>query len=144
VTPRSLDLDVVRVKLDAIERTRTTLGEVGEVDVGRLATDPLTAAGIERLLSRLVDLAVDVNSHVAAARLGRAPSDYRESFELAVEAGLISAELADELKGSVGLRNVIVHEYVALDLDRVATAVPLAIDAYGRYVTSVARALTSG
>ncbi len=141
MTPRSLDVDVVRAKLDAIERSRTVLASIGPLDGGRLEAEPVTAAAVERLLARMVDQAVAVNSHVASGRLRRAPAEYRESFDLAVQAGLIDAALADRLKPSVGMRNAIVHEYVRLDLDRVATAVPLAVDAYGDYVTAVARFL---
>jgi uncharacterized protein YutE (UPF0331/DUF86 family) len=141
MTPRRLDLDVVRNKLAAIEQTCRALGSAGPLDASRLTDDLLLGAAIERLISRLVDLAVDVNTHVASARLGRAPEDYRRSFDLAAEAGLIDRSLAEDLKPSVGMRNAIVHEYVRLDLDLVAAAVPLAISLYGRYVTAVARSL---
>lgn len=144
MTPRQLDADVIRNKLDAIERSCDVLASLGAVDAGRLADDPVIAAAVERLLGRLVDLAVDVNTHVVSARLGRAPAEYRESFDLAVEAGLFDTALAEDLKPSVGMRNVIVHEYVTLDLDRVAAAVPLAVDGYRRFVTVVARHLVEG
>ena len=143
MTPRRLDSDVIRAKLDAIERSRQTLLDLHTVDATQLAQDPVIAAAVERLLTRLVDLTVDINSHVAAAQLGRAPGEYRESFDLAVAAGLIDATLAEELKPAVGLRNIIIHEYARLDLQRVADAVPRAVDAAGHYVTAVAQYLTT-
>jgi len=75
------------------------------------------------------------------ALLGRAPSEYRESFDLVAQAGVIEMAMAVRLKTSVGMRNVIVHEEVRLDLVRVAAVVPEAIDAYRAYVTAVARFL---
>ncbi|MFN2488069.1 MAG: hypothetical protein ABR609_15960 [Acidimicrobiia bacterium] len=48
----------------------------------------LTSSGtVERFVTRLVDLAVDVNSHISVGKLGRAPADYRSSFTLAAEQG---------------------------------------------------------
>jgi uncharacterized protein YutE (UPF0331/DUF86 family) len=141
MTPRRIDVDVVRNKLDAIERTCDVLASIGELDADRLAAEPVVAAAVERLLSRLVDLAVEVSSHVASTRLGRSPAEYRESFDLAAEAGLIDAALAARLKPSVGMRNAIVHEYVRLDLDRIAAAVPLAVEIYRGFVTAVAKSL---
>lgn len=141
MSSRRLDPDVVRNKLAAIEATRDALRGIGPLDARRLVDDPLLCAAIERLLSRLVDLAVDINSHVASARLGRAPEEYRQSFDLLAEAGVIERALAEALKPSVGMRNAIVHEYLRLDLARVAAAVPLAIEVYGRYVTAVARSM---
>jgi Uncharacterized conserved protein len=48
--------------------------------------------------------------------LGRAPADYRTSFALAQEAGALEPELVTRLQASVGLRNVLTHEYVDIDL----------------------------
>ncbi len=141
MTPRRLDVDVARNKLAAIEDTCDVLASLGGIDADRLRDDPVVAAAVERLIGRLVDLAVDVNSHLAVALLGRAPSEYRESFDLMAQAGVIELAMAVRLKPSVGMRNVIVHEYVRLDLARVAAVVPEAIDAYRAYVTAVARFL---
>ncbi len=141
MTPRRLDVDVARNKLAAIEDTCDVLASLGGIDADRLRFDPVVAAAVERLIGRLVDLAVDVNSHLAVALLGRAPSEYRESFDLMAQAGVIELAMAVRLKPSVGMRNVIVHEYVRLDLARVAAVVPEAIDAYRAYVTAVARFL---
>ena len=141
MTPRRLDVDVARNKLAAIEDTCDVLASLGGIDPDRLRDDPVVAAAVERLIGRLVDLAVDVNSHLAVALLGRAPSEYRESFDLMAQAGVIELAMAVRLKPSVGMRNVIVHEYVRLDLARVAAVVPEAIDAYRAYVTAVARFL---
>jgi uncharacterized protein YutE (UPF0331/DUF86 family) len=74
----------------------------------------------------------------------RAAGPLDASFDLLVEAGVIDDALAAALKPSVGMRNAIVHEYLRLDLARVAAAVPLAIEVYGRYVTAVARAVLAG
>lgn len=138
MSPPDLDRGVVHAKLDLIDSALSTLASAGELDADRLRDDALLAAAVERLLSRVVDLAVDVNTHVAVAELGRAPGDYRSSFRAAVEAGALPPALGDRLAPSAGLRDVIVHEYAQLDLDRVAAAVPLALDGYRAYVTAVA------
>lgn len=139
MTPRRFDADVVHQKLSLIEETLDTLQSLGEVTARRLAEDPVVAAAVERLLTRAVDLAVDVNSHAASSLLGRHPGGYAESFRMASTAGLLTTDLADRLVGSVGMRNVIVHQYAELDRDIVAAAVPKTIEGYREYVTAVAR-----
>lgn len=98
---------------------------------------------VERILSALVDLAAAVNTHVVVVRRGAAPHDMTASFRDAAATGLIDAELAAAIAPSVGLRNVIVHAYVDLDVERMLAAVPLAVSQYGRYVTQVAGWLRS-
>lgn len=139
MTPRDIDPDVLREKLSLIEESLETLGSLGRVTPQRLADDLVVAAAVERLLTRVVDLAVDVNSHVASSLLGRHPGEYAESFRMAASAGLLSADLAERLVGSVGMRNVIVHQYTRLDRDIVSAAVPKTIEGYREYVSAVAR-----
>ena len=72
---------------------------------------------------------------------GSVPGTYRESFLAAAAAGFISADLAERLAPSAGLRNILTHEYVEVDLELVAAAVQTAIVDYRAYVGAVAQAL---
>lgn len=99
-----------------------------------LVADRLVRHAVERILTQLVELATSVNQHVAGARLRWAATSYRDAFDLAVECGLIDSDLRDELLPSVGLRNILVHEYLEVDVDKVRAAIPLAIAGYRRYV----------
>lgn len=98
---------------------------------------------IERILTQLVELSVSINGHVVAARLGRAPDSYRRSFADVAETGLITPALVERLSSAVGMRNLLVHEYAVVDLDRVADAVPEVVTDVGAYVRAVARWLAA-
>jgi uncharacterized protein YutE (UPF0331/DUF86 family) len=139
MTPRTIDWRSIRAKLHRIRELLDQLHGLGPVDALRLATEPLNELAIERILTLLVDLAFACNSHVAAAVLGRAPDTYAESFTLAADSGMITSELAVALRPSVGMRNVLVHDYLETDRELVASAVPLALEQYGDYVRQVAR-----
>lgn len=138
MTPREIDWRTVRAKLRRIRELLDQLDELGPVDVARLNAEPVTALAVERILTLLVDLAFASNGHVVVARLGRAPDSYAQSFDLAAEVGMIDDALAAALRPSVGLRNVLVHNYLDIDRERVAAAVPLALEQYGAYVRQVA------
>jgi uncharacterized protein YutE (UPF0331/DUF86 family) len=141
VTPRSLDRDALQAKLAMLRDLLDDLEQLGEVSEDDLVSDRIRRYAVERILTQLVELAVSINSHVAAAILGKGPSDYRDSFTLAGRAGAISSELVTTLRPSVGLRNVLTHEYATVDLGIVSRSIPLAISGYRRYVREVARFL---
>lgn len=128
----------MRARLRLLEEAVEDLQRQGELDAERLRSDRDTRRVVERCLEHLVDMAASVNAHIAAARLGRAPTDLTESFDLAAEAGAIPQDLAAELRSSAGMRNVIVHAYVDLDLELVARAVPAAIEGYRSYMAEMA------
>jgi uncharacterized protein YutE (UPF0331/DUF86 family) len=117
------------------------LDAVGDVSVARLTDDRMLRYAVERVLTQLVDLAVGINGHLAAARLGTAPATYRESFVDAARAGALPADLAERLAPAVGLRNVLTHEYVAVDLRLVVRGVELARVDVRDYVRQVASSL---
>ena len=139
MTPRKLDWRSLRAKLRQIRELLDDLRELGHLDVTRLRTDRPATLAAERVLTLVVDLAFAINSHVVVAVLQRAPDTYAESFLLAAEAKMIGSELAEALLPSAGMRNVLVHNYLDVDYQKVATAIPLAIEQYGEYVRHVAR-----
>jgi uncharacterized protein YutE (UPF0331/DUF86 family) len=120
VSPREFDAEIVQRRLRMIEELLEDLGSIEMLTEERLKHDRMLRHAIERILTQLVELAVSVNSHVAATHLGKASADYRSSFALAESAGLIDAVLAERLERSVGLRNILTHEYVSVGVGVVA------------------------
>jgi uncharacterized protein YutE (UPF0331/DUF86 family) len=138
MSPRRFDPGIVESRLASMRDLLKDLERPGLDDATELRADRYDRHVAERVLIALVELAAAINSHVVAAARGQAPTGYRHSFELAAEHGLISRELADELIPSVGMRNILVHEYLEIDIDKVAAAVKLARDGYRRYLGAVA------
>ncbi len=137
--PRMLDGESIVAKIRTMRRLLDKLEALGPVSRDRFTEDFDAQLIAERILSQLVDLAAAINTHVAAVELNEAPHDLTRSFEAAARAGLIDKALAEWLAPSTGLRNILVHAYLDLDVDRFVAAVPLAIDQYGEYIRQVAR-----
>ncbi|PIS31182.1 hypothetical protein COT42_01720, partial [Candidatus Saganbacteria bacterium CG08_land_8_20_14_0_20_45_16] len=91
----------------------------------------------ELLIQLIVECASDINNHVVVESGRRPPEDYTSSFIRASEAGLIKCDLADRIKGSGGMRNVIVHEYMDIDDDKIYKTLPLALSDYKEYINQV-------
>lgn len=138
MTPPLLDAAAVQVKLALMAALLDDLDGVGAVDAPVLERDRMLRHAVERVLTQLVDLAVSVNGHVAVAGGRAAPATYRESFAAAAATGALPAALADRLAPSAGLRNVLVHEYTAVDLGLVVRGVEVARTDYRAYVRAVA------
>lgn len=139
MSPRDLDASVVQTRLSVMRELLDDLSAVGDVTMADLQDDRMLRYAVERILGQLVAFAVSINSHIGATELGDAPRDYRESFDLLESAGIVPSELAGRLHRSVGLRNVLTHEYVCVDLSVVAEAVASAQRDYGQYVRLMAR-----
>ncbi len=148
MTRRSVDWQAVTAKLLAMRHALEDLQLIG-VDLGwweqpqasgdrtDVPSERIKALAVERILILVVDLAVDINNHVAAAVLREVADDYKLTFPLAAKAGMISRELADKLAPSAGTRNILVHQYLDVDPHRIVLAASLAVEQYGDYVRQV-------
>jgi uncharacterized protein YutE (UPF0331/DUF86 family) len=72
-------------------------------------------------LLAVCQLVIDVAGDLAARR-GDRFEDYTEAVRSLGRDGRFSPELVRKLERLPGFRNVVIHEYVALDLDRVVEA----------------------
>jgi uncharacterized protein YutE (UPF0331/DUF86 family) len=81
----------------------------------RVNCDFLRQDAIAMNLQRAAELCIDMANHVIRTRKLGLPQDSRDSFGLLEKEGLIDSTLANRLKGMVGFRNVLVHEYRELD-----------------------------
>ena len=133
-----LNIESVQRRLVAIRERLGELRQLDAVTADRLAEDWLTRAAVERVLTQLVELAAQVNTHIVTVAGNVPPADYRGSFVAAAEIGALPADLAAKIAPSAGLRNILVHQYLDADLEIVATSVGQAIGDYAAYVRAVA------
>jgi uncharacterized protein YutE (UPF0331/DUF86 family) len=73
-------------------------------------------------LLMVAQLVVDIAGELSARR-GDRFEDYTEAVRNLARDSRFPADLVQELERVPGFRNIVIHEYVALDLDRVAAAV---------------------
>jgi uncharacterized protein YutE (UPF0331/DUF86 family) len=70
-------------------------------------------------LQRACQTAIDMALRIGRLRRLAFPSDTADMFRVLVSAGLLPRDLAESLVRMVGFRNVAVHEYQELDLQKV-------------------------
>jgi len=92
-------------------------------------------------LLMVAQLVIDVAGELSARR-GDRFEDYTEAVRNLARDARFPPEVVRELERVPGFRNVIIHEYVALDLDRVVDALGRLdpIDAFVRIVADIERA----
>lgn len=141
MTPPKLDVAIIHRRLRLLEESLESLESLRETDVQLLAEDPIKRAAAERLIQLVVDIAFDINGHIIVARLGRAPETGRQSFLDLATAGVLDTDLASSLAPSAGLRNILVHHYIDVRHDLVASSIGDVLKLFPDYVSSIAKSL---
>jgi uncharacterized protein YutE (UPF0331/DUF86 family) len=66
-------------------------------------------------LERAVQISVDITAILISERGIKSGDTMAQGFEILVQEEILSLELAEKLKKSVGFRNISVHEYQSID-----------------------------
>lgn len=134
-----VDRDLVRRKLAELAQYVTQVSEYRDLTVERYRADWKTQRIVERTLQMAIETCVDVASHAIADRGLRAPSTYAETFEILVQAGVMSPDLGRVMAEMTGFRNVVVHEYARIDADVVIRILRAHLDDFRRFESEALR-----
>jgi uncharacterized protein YutE (UPF0331/DUF86 family) len=111
--------DVVAARLEKLRGYIQTLKSVQKTDLEKFKKDPFIHGAAERYLHLSIECLLDIGNHVIADHGYRKPEAYSEILKILAEEDVISEKLFRELEGMASFRNVLVHDYLKLDLDMV-------------------------
>lgn len=143
MSPRDFQSDTIRKRLVSLRRILGELEKYRDSDVEELRSDLSQMYAVFFMLQQVIDLATDINQHIAATTLNVADSSSRRGFEDLIRAGVLPSDLEQDFYKSAALRNVITHQYVEVDLGIVSNSIPRVLDVYTQYVKSISRWLAS-
>lgn len=93
---------------------------------------------VERLIQLVVDIAVDINTHMLVDEGYAPPSDAYNSFlEASSKLGLFPESFAQSIAPSTGERNIIIHEYEQIDDVIIYSSIGETLSFYEDYIKHV-------
>jgi uncharacterized protein YutE (UPF0331/DUF86 family) len=109
--------NVVAARLNKLQEYLQILREIQKFDIQRFKSDPFIRGTAERNLHLAIQCLLDIGNHIIADRGYRKPDTYAEIIEVLAEKGVVSQGLCQNMAGMAAFRNVLVHDYVNLDLN---------------------------
>lgn len=112
-----LRTDAVRARLLKLEEVVSRLEDI--------ARQPPAAAGFrdqwvaERGLQLGAEAVLDIGNHILSAHFGVSAQDHEDLVAQLERCGVIDHALRERLRGLGGFRNILVHDYLRLDPERV-------------------------
>lgn len=128
MSPRDFQSDTIRKRLVSLQRILGELEKYRDSDVEELRSDLSQMYAVFFMLQQVIDLATDINQHIAATTLNVADSNSRRGFEDLIRAGVLPSDLEQDFYKSAALRNVITHQYVEVDLGIVSNSIPRVLE----------------
>ncbi len=107
-----VDAQILVKKLKELEKYTAELEKIKTISFDILSKDLNKIWALEHGLQLSIQIVIDVGNHILAD-MGESNIDtYTDVIDLLGEKGVISKSFAKRIRGMVGLRNVLVHEYI--------------------------------
>lgn len=114
-----VDVDLVMAKSGAVKKYLSRIKEKRQVDLNAFLADldrqEIIVFNFQMALQNCIDMA----SHIISDRGLGMPGSTNELFYILEENGYIDHALTEKMVKAVGFRNLIVHEYGKVEIERV-------------------------
>lgn len=81
--------------------------------------DQESQLAVERALQLAIQIVIDIATHILATSSNVTPQDYADALRKLAQIKVIPSEFARRIAPMPGFRNVLVHEYIEIDTNRV-------------------------
>jgi uncharacterized protein YutE (UPF0331/DUF86 family) len=89
------------------------------VDKKRFLTDPMAQDAILKALEQITEAMITIATMMIAQRGFRKAENNEDLFTILAEAKVYPAAFGEQLKGLGGFRNILVHDYININLELV-------------------------
>ncbi len=110
-----VDREIFSRRLAALQGYLSKLRAFQRIDKAEFIGEAAIHHLAERYLHLALEACLDLANHWIADQRLKTPDSNRDSFTVLERSGELEAELAERMRGWAGLRNILVHEYLAID-----------------------------
>jgi len=114
-----LKTDIILDRLKELDRVLEELSRYRSKSVAQLKTSLSLRWTVERGLIAAVNLVFDIADRILGGHFSVYPDTYEDSLSSLTQKQVIPRELYLKLKGLGGFRNILVHDYLKIDLTEV-------------------------
>ena len=114
-----LDRQIIEQRLQNMEEALSNLGRYRDVPLEEFEADLSLVWIAEKGLEILIQNVLDIGAHILASEIRNDWDDYSEIILKLGKYGIIPKDFAERILGMAGLRNILVHEYVRVDVARI-------------------------
>jgi uncharacterized protein YutE (UPF0331/DUF86 family) len=116
-----VDKTLVLRKLAEMEEYLGQIREFSSLTKEEYSGDWKSQRIVERTLQIMIELTVDISSHLISDKKLRVPSGYADTFKVLFDSGLIDPPLFQAMEKMAKFRNIVVHHYDKIDESIVVT-----------------------
>ena len=129
-------------KLELLEEYITILRELQQYSFEEIKKDYLIRGAVERYLQVSLECMLDIGEIIISMEKIKRPESYKEIFRTLGENRILPEAFARKIEPAAGFRNVLVHMYAKLEMDRVYENLQNGVEDMELFIEYIARFLT--
>lgn len=114
-----IDREIIEVRLSKINEYIKLLEDISKISLEEFRNDPKEYMFVEHCLQLAIECSLDIGAHLISALNLRRFETYKDIFIILGEAKILPGNLVKRLIPMVGFRNILIHEYLNVDLEEV-------------------------
>jgi len=134
-----VDKRVVATKLEQIEQYHGELKTKQSLSRAEFLEDTTEQRAVERMFENVIQACADLAQHIATHEFGFEGNTSKGAIRVLDREDIIAEETATTLVAAVGFRNVLAHEYGAVDYEAVYESLQTELAVYDRFSRQVAQ-----
>ena len=114
-----LDKSVINKKLNDLDKNLALLNELKKLSVEQLSDSLKEQWAVFYGLQISIQITIDIGSNILAALKENHIEEYSDIIYKLAKKKIIPENFAKKIKGMPGLRNLLVHEYGIIDIEKI-------------------------
>lgn len=111
--------EIIKERLQEMDENLKILAELKELYKEKFKSDPKIFKLAEYCLQISIQALLDICQYIIAANSWRRPRDNQEVIKIIAANNIIPQDFAKRILPMAGLRNILVHDYLKIDLDKI-------------------------
>ena len=132
-----VDKDKVEGLIRHLRQYMGYLRDIAKLSLEEFLNDPMAVGSARYYLQASIESCIDIANHIIATEGLRAPKDYKDTFKVLNEAGVIPDDLTQTMRAMAGLRNLLVHLYWEVDDEMIYEGIRSELDDFETFVAYI-------
>lgn len=132
-----VDIEAIKQRIEEIQRRRSLLDDFVSMSYDEFSQDVNIYEAACRHLQVAVQACLDIAKQIIASNGFDRPEELKESFSILAKKNVITNDLAARLKDATGVRNILVHSYLDVDLNEIHKILKNDLKDFDDYVVQI-------
>jgi len=132
-----VDQNIVQIRLQKIRESVARLRKLAAMNEDEFCQDDDAGTLAERHLQIAIQGVIDIGHHLIADMDLGLPQDYKDVFRILAKHNIVFPHLGKKLESMAGMRNILVHDYLQVDIHRVHAALKNDLGDFDEFIAAI-------